>query len=59
MLKTCGNISSTSQEEMETMHEALLAAGYDFAYITPQMATIVREVTTLEERNGQSENATN
>lgn len=59
MLKTCGNIYSQSLDEMEAMHEVLGAAGYDFAYITPQSATIVKEVVTLEEQNGQSDSSEN
>lgn len=55
MLKTIGNIYAQTQEEMENMHEVLSNAGYDFAYITPQSATIVKEVVTLEKSNEQSE----
>ena len=60
MLKTCGNIYSQSQEEMEEMHGAMAAAGYDFAYLNPLSATIVKKVVSLEENNnGQSEPAEN
>ena len=53
--KTCGQIFGQTPEDMEELHAALSAAGYEFAYIMPQSATIIKEVVTLEEPNEQSE----
>lgn len=56
MLKACGQIFGQTQEDMADLYEVLSDAGYDFAYITQNNATIVKEVQTLEGTNGQSEN---
>ena len=55
-LKTCGNIFGQTPEDMEELHDALSEAGYEFAYITPQSATIVKEIQTEgEEQDGSEE----
>ncbi len=57
MLKACGQVFGQTKEDMDELYEVLNSAGYDFAYITPQNATIVKEVQTLVEvTNGQSQN---
>jgi mevalonate pyrophosphate decarboxylase len=54
--KTCGNIFGQTPEDMEEMHSVMSAAGYEFAYITPQSATLIKEIQTEgETQNGSEE----
>lgn len=52
--KTCGQIFGQTPEDMEELHAALSAAGYEFAYIMPQSATIIKEEPDAELGNEEN-----
>ncbi len=49
MLKSYGNISANSKNEMNELDTALNNAGFQIAYINDVMGTIIKEVPDIDQ----------
>lgn len=57
MLKSYGNISANSKNEMNELDSALQNAGFQIAYINDVMGIIVKQVPDLQYNEDETNNA--